>query len=163
MCTLCASHLLLALQLPQSLYFFAIIASSQDLAFVFAVLWTCPNVFVDPFMQRTYQLGWGVTWMRYLSPAGFAWQALLQLEMAGRGFDCSKDVGLRSIGLVPGMGCSDLCVLSRVLCQPADAADVQRCACQLPDSTALCWTVAHSILAAMQLTRPGYAAGNCSH
>jgi hypothetical protein len=30
------------------------------------------------------------------------WQALLQLELSGRGFDCSKGAGLRALGLVEG-------------------------------------------------------------
>ncbi|KAF6257910.1 hypothetical protein COO60DRAFT_1701618 [Scenedesmus sp. NREL 46B-D3] len=86
----------------QAVYCCAVLASSQDLAFVLAIAWTCPNLFVTSFMQplRSYSLGWGMSWLRYLSPSGFAWQALLQLELAGRGFDCSKGAGLRALGLV---------------------------------------------------------------
>lgn len=38
----------------------------------------------------------------FLSPGAFAWQALVQLELGGRGFDCSAGSGLRAIGIVPG-------------------------------------------------------------
>jgi ABC-type multidrug transport system permease subunit len=99
-----ASFLLLLLLLLQAVYCCAVLASSQDLAFVLAIAWTCPNMFVTSFMQplQNYSLGWGMSWMRYISPAGFAWQALLQLELSGRGFDCSKGAGLRALGLVEG-------------------------------------------------------------
>ncbi|WIA13694.1 hypothetical protein OEZ85_007251 [Tetradesmus obliquus] len=86
----------------QAVYCCAVLASSQDLAFVLAIAWTCPNMFVTSFMQpfQNYRLGWGISWMRYISPAGFAWQALMQLELGGRAFDCSKGAGLRALGLV---------------------------------------------------------------
>lgn len=78
------------------------VASSQDLAFVLAIVWTCPNLLVIPFMQRTFSVGWVIAWIRYLSPASYAWQALVQLELAGRAFDCSHSSGLRAVGILPG-------------------------------------------------------------
>lgn len=98
------SYCTLTSLLPQAVYCCAVLASSQDLAFVLAIAWTCPNMFVTSFMQpfQNYRLGWGISWMRYISPAGFAWQALMQLELGGRAFDCSKGAGLRALGLVEG-------------------------------------------------------------
>jgi hypothetical protein len=100
----CSFCLLLLLLLLQAVYCCAVLANSQDLAFVLAIAWTCPNMFVTAFMLplQNYSLGWGMSWMRYISPAGFAWQALLQLELSGRVFDCSKGAGLRALGLVEG-------------------------------------------------------------
>jgi hypothetical protein len=80
---------------------------------------------------QNYSLGWGMSWMRYISPAGFAWQALLQLELSGRAFDCSKGAGLRALGLVEGevlllafvgrVCCADCCYWLKSLLQLAES------------------------------------------
>jgi hypothetical protein len=60
----------------QAVYCCAIVASTQDLAFVYAIAWTALNLLVNPYMAlfNLYSLGWGWSWLRYLSPFNFAWQ-----------------------------------------------------------------------------------------
>lgn len=91
------SHCLL-----QAIYCCAVLASSQDLAFVLAIAFTALNLLVNPYMSvfDTYTLGWGFSWLRFFSPCNFAWQALVQVEFGGRGFDCNNGgSGLEAIGL----------------------------------------------------------------
>jgi hypothetical protein len=83
-------------------------ASSQDLAFVYAIGWTALNLLVNPYMSLfdSYSLGWGWSWLRFLSPCSFAWQGLVWVEFNGRGFDCNSNAGTEAVGLIPGK-CSD--------------------------------------------------------
>lgn len=87
----------------QAVYCCAVAASSQDLAFVFAIAFTALNLLVNPYMCLfdQYSLGWGFSWLRFFSPCSFAWQALIQVEFSGRGFDCNQGSGLEAIGLIP--------------------------------------------------------------
>jgi hypothetical protein len=52
------------------------VASSQDLAFVYAIAWTALNLLVNPYMAmfNLYSLGWGFSWLRFFSPFNYAWQ-----------------------------------------------------------------------------------------
>jgi len=61
---------------PQAVYCCAIVASSQDLAFVYAIAWTALNLLVNPYMAlfNLYSLGWGFSWLRFFSPYNYAWQ-----------------------------------------------------------------------------------------
>jgi hypothetical protein len=79
-------------------------ASSQDLAFVYAIGWTALNLLVNPYMSLfdQYSLGWGWSWLRFVSPCSFAWQGLIYTEFNGRGFDCNTSSGTEAIGLIPG-------------------------------------------------------------
>lgn len=60
----------------QAVYCCAILASTQDLAFVYAIAWTALNLLVNPYMAlfNLYSLGWGFSWLRYFSPFNYAWQ-----------------------------------------------------------------------------------------
>lgn len=60
----------------QAVYCCAIVASSQDLAFVYAIAWTALNLLVNPYMAmfNLYSLGWGFSWLRFFSPFNYAWQ-----------------------------------------------------------------------------------------
>jgi hypothetical protein len=57
-------------------YCCAIVASTQDLAFVYAIAWTALNLLVNPYMAmfNLYTLGWGFSWLRFFSPFNYAWQ-----------------------------------------------------------------------------------------
>lgn len=89
--------------LLQAVYFCGIVASSQDLAFVYAIAWTALNLLVNPYMASfdEYTLGWGFSWLRFVSPCSFAWQALINIEFSGRGFDCNNGAGTEAVGLYP--------------------------------------------------------------
>jgi len=50
-----------------------------------------------------YSLGWGFSWLRFFSPYNYAWQALVKIELSGRGFDCNSGSGLRVLGLIPDL------------------------------------------------------------
>lgn len=58
------------------MYCCGIVASSQDLAFVYAIAWTALNLLVNPYMAmfNLYSLGWGFSWLRFFSPFNYAWQ-----------------------------------------------------------------------------------------
>lgn len=60
----------------QAVYCCGIVASSQDLAFVYAIAWTALNLLVNPYMAmfNLYSLGWGFSWLRFFSPFNYAWQ-----------------------------------------------------------------------------------------
>ncbi|KAF6258116.1 hypothetical protein COO60DRAFT_1520342 [Scenedesmus sp. NREL 46B-D3] len=89
----------------QAVYCCAIMASSQDLAFVYAIGWTALNLLVNPYMSLfdQYSLGWGWSWLRFLSPNSFAWQGLVFIEFNGRGFDCNSGSGTEAVGLIPAL------------------------------------------------------------
>ncbi|KAF8072475.1 abcG12 [Scenedesmus sp. PABB004] len=101
----CLICLLTGLIGMQAVYCCAIVASSQDLAFVYAIGWTSLNLLVNPYMARyeTYSLGWGFSWLRFASPCSFAWQALVDIEFTGRGFDCNAGSGAQAVGLIPSL------------------------------------------------------------
>lgn len=94
----------------QAVYCCAVVASSQDLAFVYAIGWTALNLLVNPYMSLfdQYSLGWGWSWLRFVSPCSFAWQGLVYIEFNGRGFDCNSGSGTEAVGLIPG-GCVCCC------------------------------------------------------
>lgn len=89
----------------QAVYCCAIVASSQDLAFVYAIGWTALNLLVNPYMSLfdQYSLGWGWSWLRFVSPCSFAWQGLVYIEFNGRGFDCNSGSGTEAVGLIPAL------------------------------------------------------------
>eukprot|EP00882_Tetradesmus_deserticola_P008255 GHRQ01008705.1.p1 GENE.GHRQ01008705.1~~GHRQ01008705.1.p1 ORF type:complete len:649 (+),score=233.14 GHRQ01008705.1:624-2570(+) len=89
----------------QAVYCCAIMASSQDLAFVYAIGWTALNLLVNPYMAQfdQYSLGWGWSWLRFVSPCSFAWQGLVYIEFQGRGFDCNSGSGTAAVGLIPAL------------------------------------------------------------
>jgi hypothetical protein len=78
-------------------------ASSQDLAFVYAIGWTALNLLVNPYMSLfdQHSLGWGWSWLHFFSPCSFAWQGLVYIEFNGRGFDGNLGAGTEAIGLIP--------------------------------------------------------------
>jgi hypothetical protein len=100
----------------QGIYCCAIMASSQDLSFVYAIAWTALNLLVNPYMAlfQGYSLGWGFSWLRFTSPFNFAWQALVKIEFSGRGFDCNGGSGLRAINIFPGV--CYVCVMCVYVC-----------------------------------------------
>eukprot|EP00878_Enallax_costatus_P012559 GHUV01013117.1.p1 GENE.GHUV01013117.1~~GHUV01013117.1.p1 ORF type:complete len:585 (+),score=193.17 GHUV01013117.1:274-2028(+) len=98
----CLICILVGLIGMQAIYCCAVLASSQDLAFVLAIAFTALNLLVNPYMAlfESYSLGWGFSWLRFFSPCNYAWQALIQVEFGGRGFDCNTGgSGLEAIGL----------------------------------------------------------------
>eukprot|EP00775_Hariotina_reticulata_P011714 gene11714-11859_t len=99
----CGVSVLTGLIAMQAIYCCAIMASSQDLSFVYAIAWTALNLLVNPYMAlfQGYSLGWGFSWLRFTSPFNFAWQALVKIEFSGRGFDCNGGSGLRAINVFP--------------------------------------------------------------
>lgn len=101
----CLISLLMGVTAMQAVYCCAIVASTQDLAFVYAIAWTALNLLVNPYMAmfNLYSLGWGFSWLRFFSPFNYAWQALIQIELSGRGFDCNTSSGLRVLGLIPDL------------------------------------------------------------
>jgi len=101
----CVISVLMGLTAMQAVYCCAIVASSQDLAFVYAIAWTALNLLVNPYMAlfNLYSLGWGFSWLRFFSPYNYAWQALVKIELSGRGFDCNSGSGLRVLGLIPDL------------------------------------------------------------
>lgn len=71
---------------------------------MYAIGWTALNLLVNPYMSLfdQYSLGWGWSWLRFVSPCSFAWQGLVYIEFNGRGFDCNSGSGTEAVGLIPG-------------------------------------------------------------
>eukprot|EP00878_Enallax_costatus_P008135 GHUV01008507.1.p1 GENE.GHUV01008507.1~~GHUV01008507.1.p1 ORF type:complete len:595 (+),score=137.00 GHUV01008507.1:227-2011(+) len=99
-CALAVLCLLIAMQVIQIC---AMAASSQDLAFAIVCAWIAVNIFVHPFhhLYSNYTLGWGLSWLRYLSAVSWAWQGVVTVELKDRYFDCSHGSGVSALGIFP--------------------------------------------------------------
>jgi len=93
---------LMALISIQAVYCCAVVAQTQDLAFVYAIGWTCLNLLVNPFMMvyDRYKLQWLSSILQWISASSYAWQGMAYVELHNRGFPCQHAQGLETFGIM---------------------------------------------------------------